>query len=499
MSNNVNATPTINRVIRQAVVKSAFQMSSEEFAAANERTIANLKNGTPPDGAICPAGYLVKWGQAQIMAKLGIRVLNDETEKDVPELFSFGLTKADRKRYATDNNATNRPLSKENWQSLLSYFLERRWAITGETLIFDADDMAASAQHRLVAAFVATLLDPQAEFYFIVVKGIDTSVIDLIDTGKSRDLKDITVRHAQSLLPADSLRDLLDLPYGSGVETARKDIAGDIKQAMSIVWHRANGKDVNASTSDYKKDKGLYFAMLDRFPQHVFTDANGQEVETTELERAAMRIYAYDRQGGKVLSKYFGRGKLLAALILASNSDKTVQVGVEEKTTGIGTKVTTLSFDLPDELNVDLDLVDDFCDNAKDLDGPLVDVYKYLKAKSGKDKLDPQYKFAGLVNTIKYFVNNATEQRIEGTKNEAGQVVVPDRVEMVCPTIPTSGLVPAMPRADANNNRKPLHWPHFGGWDIGYQDKDSIKATAALEQAAKDVAEQTEASDPLAS
>jgi hypothetical protein len=489
----------VTRITRKPATKSAFEMTFEEFQVANQRTIANLKAGSPPPGTICAAGHLVQWGRPEIETALGIRPINEETEADIAELFSFGKGKA-RVRYTSTNNATNRPLSDTNWQSLLAYFAEGRWGITGETLIFDETGMAASAQHRLVAAFVACLSDPEAKFYFLVVNGIATDVIDLIDTGKSRDLKDITIRHSETMLPEETLRDLVGNPYGKTSKKARAAIAGDIKQAMGFIWMRANAKDVNASTTEYKNDKSLYFAMLDRFEEHVFTDANGVEIETTTLARAANRIYAYDQQAGKTLSKYYGRGKVLAALILASNTEAEVQIDVEKRQRAVGGEQTILRFTLPDTLDINLNLVDAFCDNAKDLDGPFVNVFKQLESKSGKNRLDPQYKFGSLVNLVQYFQENASEQTIPGKTNEAGEVIVPERIETVCPEAPDA-MIPKSPAVNAQGKRPPLRYPHFGGLDVGLQDKKAIEATAAIAEAteaANEAKEESKPTDPLA-
>lgn len=463
--------------ISRSTLRSAFQLSGAEVQTANERTLVNIKASAPPKGHICPAGYLVEWGQAEIMEALGIEKLaqDDETSEVT---FRYPLKGKEYDRYATSKNKTNRPLNVDNMAGLLSSMLEEKWAITGETLIFDESDQAASCQHRLVAAFIATLVNPDLKFTFIVVSGIAIDVIDFIDTGKSRDLKDTSTRHTESFLPLNSIRTLTGTCYTDD-RTVRAKITSDIKQAISLLYLRGSGKDVNASTTEYKNDKGAYFAMLERFAPTTFEGVESKisdaivEIPTTTLELAAQRIYGYDSTHSGHLNKVYGRGKLLAALILASNADNPSDIRIEDK---------KIRVDMPDNLAIDLDLVDGFCSSASDPLGPFAAQFTAFSKAKGKLTLDKQYKMGALVNAIKHYIENRTELTIPAETNEAGAVIREAYTQASCSPMVGTGI-PTTPRANKEGKIPPLNYPHFGGYDIGMVDKDSLKASAAIEEA----------------
>lgn len=456
-------------------LKSAYELTADEVSQANARTAERIKALTPPPGSVAPASYLVLWGQAEIMQALGIRALDKETEADQPYLFEHGVGK-NKIRYAADNNSTNRPLSVDNMKSLTEHFMGGTWAITGEPLIFDSEGMAASAQHRLTAAFIATLANPEAKFEFIVQTGIDSSVIDFIDTGKGRDLKDITIRHSETMLTVEELRTLAGTQYKSNIADVRKKIAADIKQAASILFLRSHGKDVNNSTTEWKSDKSLYFQMLKRFGECQFTDAQGKTVTTNTFTRAANLIYAYDTEQGGAINKNFGRGKLLAIMVLASNVDNPTKRDVEQFMNGLGKEQSKIIYTMPETLALDLELVAEFCDVASDKtpSGPLHKLYTHLASKTGKERLDPQYKFGASVNAVKAFIDTAQTQTLPATVNEAGEEVTPEVTRKVMPPL-ADHTVPKQPsmRGDV---RPPLDWPAFGGFDVGYLSKEDAKA-----------------------
>jgi len=476
-------------------------MSAEQFSEANKRTIQNIVAMPEPKGVVCKAGYLVLWGHEEIAEALGIVAMTDAEKETEPAYFRWPLTGKEYTGYKTEKNATNRPLTIDNMQRLLAFMLAEKWAITGEFMIFDESGMAASAQHRLTAAFIATLINPDLRFYFLILGGIAVDVIDLIDTGKSRDLKDVSARHTDSFLPLDTLRDIHDNPIAGNALEVRKQQTGDIKQAMSIVWHRAHGKDVNASTSgDYKDDRAHYIRMLERFEPMVFTDANGVEVESTSLERAAMRIYNHDRgtsKTGGALSKYFGRGKVLAALILASNHDNdSVVTTIPAKTKGGNPSV---SVEMPDTLALDLDLVELFCKVATQPTGSFAPLYSTLDQYKGKEKLDAQYRFGALVNAIKYLEEHVSDTVVPATLNQAGEVIKPERIEQTVEPMPANdngrviGIIPKAPAKKAGMTKAPaLNFPAFGGLDIGPIDKKALAAEATIAEAQEEAASMEE-------
>lgn len=480
------------KVVRREMLRTAFQLSADEIQAANQESVSGIQNAVEPAGVVCRAGWVVLWGNTEIVDYMGLEELSKDDPR--PHLFKWKVAsgKDGFRRWAAKNNGTNRALNDTNWQSLLEFMVHQRWGLTGEPLLRTADHKVLSAQHRLTAAFVATLLNPALKFYFIVIDGIAECLGDFIDTGKSRDLKDTSSRHQDAFLPADTLRTLNDSPYLASVNDARKGIISDIKSAVSLVWLRGRGSDINGSTTDYKSDKSQYFDMLSRFPELTFTDAQGQEVESTTLERAAMRIYAWDREQGGIIQKYFGRAKLLAAIILASNVDNGADIRIETIDKREKKLVT-----YPDSLEIDFDLLEGFCSVAKDKLGPFSPHYDDKTRKSIEQVTKwGVLKFGALVNIIKHFSDTRSTYSIPAKHNEAGDVIVPEMTGVTCAPLP-SNMIPKLPakRADPKTGvlKMPaFNYPHFSGLDVGLVDKDELKTNQVLEQVQEDFADESE-------
>ncbi len=493
-------TAEVARISRKEEFRTAFSLTSEEIQEANLATIEAIKRSllTPPEGFICHAGSVVLWGHEQIKNYMGL-VEMTETETDTPHLFRWKTGKNTFRRWKAVNNAANRKLTDTNWEALLKFFMEVRWALTGETCIRDEMNRVLSAQHRMVAAFIATLLNPSLKFYFIIIDGVSHLVADFIDTGKSRDQKDISTRHTASFLPIETLRMLNDSPYLADVLTVRTSIVTDINQAVAAVWHRGHGQDVNASTTKYKSDRNNYQDMLARFEPMEFVDANGVVVESTTLERAAMRIYAYDKEKGGILHKYYGRGNVLAATILASNTDNESAIRVEKT----DNDKDVVQIELPETLHVNFDLLEEFCQVACDKVGAF-QIYYYDKTKKSNEELKrwKSLKFAILVNAIRHFKATRQESVLDAIINEAGEVTSPAKTVIGCSMVAKlSDLLPKLPKPKPNPKTgldMPIVFniPHFGGYDCGLLDKDTIKSDAALQAAQDEYAtEATETSE----
>lgn len=484
-------------------LKTALNATAQELAEANERTVQNLKALAPKlseiAGFICNAGALVQWGKDELADKLGLVEIDREADPHSPALFAWGSGK-DKVEYRANNNSTNRPASDSGIKFLFKLAITGRYVITGEALIFDADGMAASAQHRIAACFLATLSKPELKFYFIIQDGIDPLLVDFIDTGKSRTAKDASLRHTDTFLPEASLRTLAGLPYGPKVRDARKAMAGDISTAMSRLYHRAKGEDVKASTTEYSKSKDHYADMLARFSMMTYENPTVKDEETgdpetielTTLERATQIVYAYDRETGGAISKYFGRGNLLSALIMASNIDNPSVVQSTATTNAMGRTTEKVIAIQPAELAIDLDLVEEFCATASDKVGPFAPYYNHLESRGSKNPVAPNYKFGAMVQIIKWFLEHRTDTTIPEVVNEAGEVVQAERTITSCPPLP-GNMIPAAPRAKIQGGKSvvpPLNYPAFGGYDVGLIDKKATKAQAELERAAMEEEEE---------
>ncbi len=157
------------------------------------------------------------------------------------------------------NNATNRPFRPGLSKRYMSEMLRGKWALNGESVIFDSDGKCQSGQHRLVAFIMAVETwrvqkgkwakyhkkEPTMEC--LVVKGIDPSpeVVNTIDQGQKRTLGDIIYR---SELFSDGVS------LGEGKETIklpdlgmkqRQKLSNILAGAARLAWLRATNKDVS--------------------------------------------------------------------------------------------------------------------------------------------------------------------------------------------------------------------------------------------------------------
>ena len=121
----------------------------------------------------------------------------------------FDLTDNNGKKVRLNNNLANRPLDRSQYRSVESDILNRRWKLNGETMIVGRTGLTLSCQHRLVALILAWqewIKNKEDNAWpewpgaptmeAIIVYGVSehSSVVDTIDTGKSRSLADVIFR-----------------------------------------------------------------------------------------------------------------------------------------------------------------------------------------------------------------------------------------------------------------------------------------------------------------
>ena len=424
------------------MAKSFFQLSASEIATLNEKARANITS------EVC------LWGVNEIREALGITVL-PEDDTTTPALFTH-----QKVRYIATRNKTNRPMSLPNMKNLFKLMLERRWAFNGEVFIFDDENNVASAQHRLVAAFLVCLTDPSFLLPCIVIRGVPKEFVDSIDTGKSRDNKDASARH-EDIIPLDSLKSLAGFGYGKKAADVRKTLLTELNGVCRLVNLRGQGKDVKASNSGgYKQTE--FFAMLERMPL---------------VEKLVERTYAYDtaESGSKgALAKYLGRTYVAAALVLYSNQSNPSQKIVDGK---------TVSYTLPTSISIDMDFAEKFLHCASQRNGFMSPLYDYIENNSSsKTKIEAPYKMGAVVNAIQWFAqHNATMTIPEATNPETGEIIEPAKEVPTCPKLVKHGI-PAAPRTNPETGKpNPFNWPAFGGLDVGYSKETTIDTADLVE------------------
>lgn len=433
------------------MAKSFFQLSRDEVQNANNRYLAWLKDNPNAISVQLLTG-------PELGAKLGIRLMTEEdTKNGLTPWVTYG-----GKQYVATKNKSNRPASVPNMRNLLKFFLTGRWALNGETLIFDETGQCCSAQHRGGAAYFYSLDtgDTSTKFPFIVVEGVPVELIDSIDTGKSRDNKDILTRHAD-IFREKALRTITGMKVtGTAVVNMRKTLSKEANTVCRLLWLRTDAKDVKASSTNYKQEE--IFDIMSRFePSDTLNDRPEGEAFDSQLEDLVQLVYNQDVQtSGKAgtLNKFLGRADIAAAVVLYSNRN----------TPALPSDTKDRRFALPDSFAVDLEFAQAFCSCANRVDGFMKPFYdKVEKDFQGKSKLEPQYYFAALVKAMKHFADNYTKD-VQKTIGENGQEI--ETVNYNCVPLPTHGIPDSMPtkRSVQDRKRNPWQWPHFGGIDVGY-------------------------------
>lgn len=95
------------------------------------------------------------------------------------------VTPAEAAVYLTKNDC-NRPITESHVRSLAQQMASGHWALNGETLVFAGDGTLLQGQHRCHACVRANV-----PFRTVVVRGVDKSTFDTLDSGKRRSGRDV--------------------------------------------------------------------------------------------------------------------------------------------------------------------------------------------------------------------------------------------------------------------------------------------------------------------
>jgi len=425
--------------------KSFFLLDSTEIQWLNAWALSP-RNPSPMTTSI------ERWRASDIQKALGIEVIPQE-ENDPPTFKHNGI------KYRMRHNKTNRSYLETNAKHLFRQALVGGWALNGETLIFDDQGQAGSAQHRAGGWYSAFLTNPSIPpIPVTVIRGVPAPLIGSVDTGRRRTNKDELARF-NDLIPDHLLVDSQGHGYGSKREAVKGKVAKIIDGALRKVWLRMQGKDINGSTTSTtsKFDQGTLFEMLE-----LSHTSEGGVAWLCARCFAALEGF---KAGATPISLY-SADDYAAALILYSNPDNPAPYSIEG-----GKTVHKRIFDLPETLNVDAEFCSAFLDSLKM--GWTAPNYDYVSnTDKGAAKADKRHlKFASLIECVKWFAAHRKQATSPGLIDPTTGEQQPDTIVQTCEplakhTFPTqrSGTI--------------WIWSHFGGLDCGYLEP--LKGEASL-------------------
>ena len=256
--------------------------------------------------------------EPKMVAKLdsdGNPMIDPETgeilKKPEPQPYDFSVKvgKGDIRKYRMTKNNTNRPLSEDSGKALCDQFFSRgRWAMNGETMIFDSLGNAVSAQHRAYAGKRAYLLNPELDPVPVwVVRNTPALLADTADTGRARTTAHILTRDPE-VMAVDELEDARGKSYGEEAIKKREKLVGSLASVLTALRYRCIGKDVNASGPDKSEIRYLY----DRFDESLDHVVNAVDARQQTFGSGTTAFSPV---------KLLGKEALATAIILAQLSD----------------------------------------------------------------------------------------------------------------------------------------------------------------------------------
>lgn len=148
------------------------------------------------------------------------------------------MTKSLARDYLSRNNE-NRKVNKKTLLFYKEQMLSNKWKENGEPIIIDSNGTIKDGQHRLLA-----VCESDYSYRVPVISGVDTDVMDTIDTGKNRSAADIL--------------------YLEGFKYSSL-IASSVKVILNDSINRCGNHELRISNSDilqYSKKNKIYIYEL---------------------------------------------------------------------------------------------------------------------------------------------------------------------------------------------------------------------------------------------
>jgi hypothetical protein len=192
---------------------------------------------------------------------VGVHKSGDKgTRPEYDHVGKFHLFDLHKNKILLANNSTNRPFRPGLARRYMLEILRQKWQLNGETMVFDWDKKAQSAQHRGAGFILATQAlkkepDRWGRYWgkgpitmeCIVVQGINphSDVVDTIDQGQKRTFGDVIYR--------DSIFGGADVTDG-----VKRKLSNILAGATRLVWLRQGGKSVS-DAPQFPLSEGLDF------------------------------------------------------------------------------------------------------------------------------------------------------------------------------------------------------------------------------------------------
>ena len=217
-----------------------------------------------------------------ITVSMAKKLLGWEPESDKKFNSDFLLKDLDGAKIRCKNNVANRPLYKSNHETLRQEILNGRWNFNGEPIIIGKTGIVLNGQHQLVALILAGQTwerdkeswdhvwksEPTIEKIIVFGVSENDSVVNTMDTCKSRSLSDVVYRsgYFQSMKTKD-----------------RKVISKIMENAVKLLWYRTGEKLLNAFAPMRTHSESLDF--IDRHPtllkcvKHIFEEGESGHIK----------------------------------------------------------------------------------------------------------------------------------------------------------------------------------------------------------------------------
>jgi hypothetical protein len=237
----------------------------------------------------------------------------------------------DMARTWLDRGGKNRNLSERRVLKLVGIINRGEWRLTGETIKLDADGTVRDGQHRLEAIARAGM-----PVQSVLVRNIEESAFDAIDTGASRTIADVLSIHGYGnriSLAAQARALLIIERFGRYAVRGRAEAAHAVSTANALAYVRAHPEVEEALRIAYQvKSAGLMggaamwataftlFLRIDPAALEEFADklATGADLTTdSPILRLRNRSIADKSQRGD--NSESGREMLMAVIIKAWN------------------------------------------------------------------------------------------------------------------------------------------------------------------------------------
>lgn len=360
-----------------------------------------------------------------VLNKDGQPVMTIDPASDMRVDFSVSLGRKEGKRnFRAKYHSNNRKLREESAKALSLTIGAYCWAMNGETFIFDSQGLGASCNHRSSAAKIAELQGFAGTLPLMVVCGVPAIFVNTIDTGRSRTAADTQYRDP-SILPPESLTDI----DGKAINPAklaeyRQKLAKTLSSVETVLYHRLNGADVNASMSS----KGLDTTSKNGVLYKILRGFDGLE-ELTALAYNADIGRSGVSSWGKIISPHY----VVAGLALWFGKDM-----------GIADPMTLE----PLSVGIDLEACKGFLSELETASTAPTDFGRLWGVVAEAKRLEPREKFGTVLNLISY---HFTGEYVSRTKSESNP-------------IPHASCW--LGKGERATKENPGRYPHLGGMDV---------------------------------